>query len=131
MTTVTTTLKAVVPWSLRVLVFAAFFTRELVAANAALTWDILTPTSRLQPGIARFPLRCRTRFEIAFLANLISLTPGTLTVGVRRDPPVLYVHGMYAPDPERFRERLRRLEHRMLAAVRLHGDDAARPEETR
>ncbi|GAB3652782.1 Na+/H+ antiporter subunit E [Glycomyces tarimensis] len=113
------------------LAFALYFTWELISANAALTWDILTPSSRLAPGIARFPLRCRTRFEIAFLANLISLTPGTLTLAVRRDPPMLYVHGMYAPDPERFRERLRVLESRMLAAVRFHGFDAEGAEKDR
>ncbi|MCC3761767.1 Na+/H+ antiporter subunit E [Glycomyces sp. TRM65418] len=111
-------------WPVRLVWFALYFAREMITANAALTWDILTPSSRLAPGIARFPLRCRTRFEIALLANLISLTPGTLTLAVRREPPTLYVHGMYAPDPDRFRERLRALESRMLAAVRFHGIDA-------
>jgi multicomponent Na+:H+ antiporter subunit E len=113
-------------WPVRLVWFALYFAREMITANAALTWDILTPSSRLAPGIARCPLRCRTRFEIALLANLISLTPGTLTLAVRRDPPTLYVHGMYAPDPDRFRQRLRALESRMLAAVRFRGiGDAA------
>ncbi|WP_198586884.1 Na+/H+ antiporter subunit E [Glycomyces xiaoerkulensis] len=108
--------------------FAVYFAWELLAANAALTWDIMTPSTRVTPGVVRFPLRCRTAFEVALLANLISLTPGMLVLEVRREPPVLYVHGMFAPEPESFREELRGFEHRMLAAVRLRGDMPAERE---
>ncbi|GAB3219700.1 hypothetical protein GCM10027447_03040 [Glycomyces halotolerans] len=104
--------------------FAAFYAWELVASNAALTWDIVTPSTRVAPGVVRFPMRCRTEFEIALLVNLLSLTPGTLVLEVRRDPPEAFVHGMYAPDAERYRDHLRGLEHRMLAAVRRDGDVA-------
>lgn len=102
----------------RLVVFAAFFVRELLVANVALVWDIITPGSRVAPGVVRFELRCRSRFEIALLAELLSLTPGTLVLEVRREPPVLFVHGMYEPDRDAFAARLRALEGRMLAAVR-------------
>lgn len=106
----------------RLLAFAGFFVWELLAANVALVWDILTPGSRVVPGVVRFELRCRSRFEIALLAELLSLTPGTLVLEVRREPPVLFVHGMYEPDRDAFVGRLRALEGRMLAAVRRRGE---------
>jgi multicomponent Na+:H+ antiporter subunit E len=105
----------------RVLWFAAYFARELAVANAQVVWDIVTPRSRLQPGIAALPLRSRTDGEITMIANLVTLTPGTLSLAIARDPAVLYVHGMYAGDPDAFRAQLTEMETRMLRAVRLDG----------
>ncbi len=103
----------------RLLAFAAYFLRELVVANAQVVWDVVTPRSRLAPGIAAVPMRSRTDLEVTLIANLVTLTPGTLSLAVRRDPAVLYVHGMYARDPDAFREQIAEMEARMLAAVRL------------
>lgn len=118
----------------RLLQFAAYFARELCVANAQVVWDVLTPRSRLQPGIAALRLRTRTDAEVTLIANLVTLTPGTLTLAIARDPDVLYVHGMYAGDPDAFRAQLARMETRMLRAVRLDPTvedvppDAAAPE---
>jgi multicomponent Na+:H+ antiporter subunit E len=109
----------------RLLWFAAYFVRELCVANAQVVWDVLTPRSRLQPGIAALRLRTRTDAEVTLIANLVTLTPGTLTLAIARDPDVLYVHGMYARDPDAFRAQLSAMETRMLRAVRL---DAAVPD---
>jgi multicomponent Na+:H+ antiporter subunit E len=107
----------------RLLGFAAYFGRELSVANAQVVWDVLTPRSRLNPGIAAVPLRSRTDAEVTLLANLVTLTPGTLTLAISRDPAVLYVHGMYAPDVDAFRAQLTEMETRMLRAVRVDAAD--------
>jgi multicomponent Na+:H+ antiporter subunit E len=39
-------------------------------------------------------------FEIALLANLITLTPGTLSVDISRDRRLLFVHSIDGSDPE-------------------------------
>jgi multicomponent Na+:H+ antiporter subunit E len=111
----------------RVLGFAAYFVRELCVANAQVVWDVVTPRSRLQPGIAALPLRSRTDGEITMIANLVTLTPGTLSLAITRDPDVLYVHGMYAGDPDAFRAQLAEMETRMLRAVRLDGAEDLSP----
>jgi multicomponent Na+:H+ antiporter subunit E len=103
----------------RVLAFAVYFAKLLVLANWQVVADLLTPGSRLQPGIVALPLRCRGAWEITLLSDLITLTPGTLTIDVSDDLDVMYVHGMYAPDAEEFRAELTDLETRMLHAVRL------------
>lgn len=63
---------------------------------------VLTPdmSKRLKPGIVAFPLRVKTDPEITLLANLITLTPGTLSVDVSNDRKVLYVHALSVPDKE-------------------------------
>ncbi|MEP3300463.1 MAG: Na+/H+ antiporter subunit E, partial [Roseibium sp.] len=38
--------------------------------------------------------------EITMLANLITLTPGTLSVDVSEDRKTLYVHCIDVPDPQ-------------------------------
>ena len=61
---------------------------------------VLSPnmSKRLEPGIVAFPLSVKSNPEIALLANLITLTPGTLSVDVSNDRKVLYVHALSVPD---------------------------------
>ncbi|MBQ1052498.1 Na+/H+ antiporter subunit E [Micromonospora sp. C51] len=120
----------------RLLRFAGYFAVRLVQANLAVAWEILTPGSRLTPAVVRVPLRATTETEVAAVALAVSLTPGTLTLGVHRKPnAALWVHGMYAADPVAFRRAVTELEWRLLAALRpaAHpdGPDAGRSEVTR
>ncbi|MFV2101476.1 Na+/H+ antiporter subunit E [Micromonospora sp. LOL_024] len=113
----------------RVLRFAGYFVARLVQANLAVAWEILTPGSRLAPAVVRVPLRAVTDTEVAAVAMVVNLTPGTLTLAVHRGPPALSVHGMYAADPVAFRRDVAELEGRLLAALRRagppdHGDPA-------
>lgn len=119
-------------WPLRFLGFWAWFAKELVVANGNVLYDNLTPGQNSTTGIARFPTRCRTDAEITLLAALITLTPGTLTIGttVTDESPsgdekpgtrVLFVHGMYQATAERLRTDLSDMEARMLSSVRRKG----------
>lgn len=103
--------------SYRLLAFAVYYVRVLFRANIVVAWEVITPGDQLAPGVVTVPLQSRGWFEITSISNLISLTPGTLTVGVRSDPPLLVVHGMHAADPEAFRAELLDLERRMLVAL--------------
>jgi len=46
------------------------------------------------------PLDVRSDAEILLVTNLISLTPGTLSVDVSEDRRTLLVHAMFADDEE-------------------------------
>jgi multicomponent Na+:H+ antiporter subunit E len=104
------------PW--RVLAFAAFYLWEVVASSMAVAWRVVTPRRRMRSGIIGVPVESRTPFEVTWLANLISLTPGTLTVDADPDQNILYVHGLHVPDPDAFRAEIRRLEQRLLKVLR-------------
>lgn len=111
-------------WPLRVLAFVVWYVVQVVLANALVLRDNLTPGQDSAPGIARCTTRCRTDFEITLLGTLITLTPGTLTMGTRvlaDGVRVLYVHGMYNEGPDDLRAEIHEMETRMLAAVRLEG----------
>lgn len=102
----------------RVVRFVAYFGFRLMVANLVVAREIVTPGSGLSPGIVEFRLRTRTRTEVVLMALAVGLTPGTLTVAIRQDPPTLFVHGMHAEDPQTFRAELARLQDRLLPAVR-------------
>lgn len=86
----------------RVISFIFFFLYELFKANIEVAYEVITPKLNMTPGIIKVPLDVQTDLEITFLANLISLTPGTLSLDVSEDRKVLYVHSMYIKDRESF-----------------------------
>ena len=97
----------------------AYFVRELLVSNLRVLWDVVTPSHISRPGIIRFPLEARTAFEIMLVANLISLTPGTLSVDLSADRRYLYVHVMFLDDADKTcRELKTGLERRVLEVLR-------------
>jgi multicomponent Na+:H+ antiporter subunit E len=98
--------------------FIGFFTWELILANMWVAWEIITPRFHMRPGIIRVPIRAETDVEIMLLANLISFTPGTLSLEVDDDRTALYVHGLNVSTPERFREQIAELEDHLLKVTR-------------
>lgn len=79
--------------------FLLFFLRELLIANLRVAHDVLTPHHHMNPGIVAVPLDVESDLQITLLANLITLTPGTLSLHVSDDRRILYVHAMYIVDP--------------------------------
>lgn len=90
----------------------------IVRSSAMVARDIVAPSSRLAPGVLIVPLQCRTPIEVSLFSGLITLTPGTLVVGVDPGLRELWVHGMYARDPEALRADLLATEARVLRALR-------------
>lgn len=70
---------------------------ELIHSSLHIAYDIITFKGQLRPGIIRVPLEVSTPVEITMLSNMISFTPGTLSVDLSRESKVLYVHVMYLP----------------------------------
>lgn len=98
-----------------------FLVYSLILASLRLTLDILTPTHRMQPGIIAVPLEAKTDAEISLLTNLISLTPGTLSLDVSEDRSTLFVHVMYiaSGDVDRVRRMIKQnWERRVLELLR-------------
>lgn len=99
---------------------ALFFVREIVVASMRILADVLTKSHRMRPAVIAFPLEVKTTAEITVLANLISLTPGTLSLDVSKDRSTLFIHVMYVrkSDIEAERDSIkRRLESRVARAI--------------
>lgn len=96
--------------------FAGSCLWALVRASAVVAWEVVTPRNRIHQGIVAAPLRTRSAGIITLIANVISLTPGALTIEVREDPPTLYVHIMHLRTIEQVRGDIARLEEGALRA---------------
>lgn len=112
---------------LRIFPFALWYLGDLVQCNLRVARDVLTPVLRNRPGIVAVPLDCETDAEITMVMNLVSLTPGSLSLSLSQDRKTLFVHLMDV-DPERVDEVVRELkdgiEHRALRMIR--GENAIR-----
>lgn len=103
----------------QIISFLVFFLWELVLANFRVAYDVLTPPYYMRPGVIAIPLDAETDQEITLLANLITLTPGTLSLDVSPDRKVLYVHNMFLDDIEQARRVIKDgFERRLLEVMR-------------
>lgn len=104
----------VIAW-IRLLVM---FVYELLASSFEVLVDILTPQHRANPAIIEMPLDVKTDAGILLVTNLISLTPGTLSLDVSEDRQTLLVHAMFADDPDALRKSLKNgMERWVIDAV--------------
>lgn len=98
--------------------FIGYFVWELLLSNLKVAYDVLTPTHHMCPGVIAMPLEARTDGEITIVANLISLTPGTLSLDVSTDRKVLYIHVMYLVDRDEVIRGIKSFEARILEVLR-------------
>jgi multicomponent Na+:H+ antiporter subunit E len=104
------------PW--RLAWFLARYLVELLQANAIVAWEVLTPTHYARPGIVACPIGEHSDLELTFIANLVSFTPGTLTIDISGDRSLLFVHALHIHEPEDVRAHVRRLEERLRWMLR-------------
>lgn len=93
----------------------ALFVGNLVASNVAMARDILDGGRRIRTGVIACPLRVDSDGVATFLANILTLSPGTLVIEVDHGPPVLYLHVLYMHDRARIITMVRRLEELAVA----------------
>lgn len=99
---------------LRLIGFILFYFKEILAASLFVAWDIVTPKDYMKPGIVEVPVDLKKEIAIIAFANLVSMTPGSLTVDLSSDRKKMYVHVMYLYDKEAFIKRTKeQLEKRI------------------
>lgn len=77
------------------------FAWELLLSNFAVVKVVLKPKLDIRPGVVAYPLRLETEMAITWLANLITLTPGTLSMYISEDRKTLYIHTLNIDDPSK------------------------------
>lgn len=98
---------------------ALSFIWQLLVSNFRVLWDVVTPRNISSPAVIGVPLDASSDFEIMLVANIISLTPGTLSLDVSGDRTMLYVHVMFVDDVEQARAQIKqKIEKQVLEALR-------------
>ncbi len=105
--------------SRKIAILIISFLYELVISAVRVLLLVIRPRLDIKPGIIAYPLKVDRDFEISLLANMITLTPGTLSVDVSRDRRTLYVHAIDCSDPETLKQDIARgFERQILEAFR-------------
>ena len=101
----------------RILRLILFFIYDLCVSSIRVAYDVLTPKDLSNPAILEMPLDVESDIEILLVTNLISLTPGTLSLDVTPDRKTLIVHAMFADDPDAVIASLKSGMERMVKEV--------------
>ncbi|MCO5731929.1 Na+/H+ antiporter subunit E [Rhizobium sp. SSA_523] len=103
----------------RIASLTILFFKELALSAWKVAVLVTRPRLAIKPGIFAFPLTVDRDFEITLLANLITLTPGTLSVDVSEDRRFLYVHAIDCSDVEGTRRDIAEgFERKIMEAFR-------------
>ncbi|MBP9733528.1 MAG: Na+/H+ antiporter subunit E [Candidatus Omnitrophica bacterium] len=90
-----------------ILAFLLYTTWELIKSNYQVVIAVLQPGLKIRPGIVAVPLSLTSEAAIFVFANVITLTPGTLTLDVAADKSCLYVHALVLGDKQEFIDSLK------------------------
>lgn len=78
--------------------YAVIFLWECVKANVDVASRVLHPDMPIRPGTVKVKVSLKSDIGLTFLANSITLTPGTTSVDVDKENGWLYVHWIYVRD---------------------------------
>lgn len=65
------------------------------------------------PGYLWVPLRTTSNFGLLLFSNLVSMTPGTLSIDVSADRKALFVHYLY-DDKNKALEEIEKIQTRII-----------------
>lgn len=78
--------------------YAAVFLWECFKANLDVAYRVIHPDLPIRPGTVRVKTALKSDIALTFLANSITLTPGTTTVDIDKERGLIYVHRIYVKD---------------------------------
>ncbi|MFH0731601.1 MAG: Na+/H+ antiporter subunit E [Candidatus Omnitrophota bacterium] len=80
--------------------YIPLFLWECLKANIDVAYRVLHPNLPINPGIIKIKTKLKTDTGLTFLANSITLTPGTLSVDIDKDKGILYIHWIDVKDKD-------------------------------
>lgn len=107
------------------LAYYVFLVREVIRGSLRIAGNAVV--RRARPSIVEYRLRCRTDLEVTAFTSSITVTPGTLVVGLAgaRDgePATIFVHSLFTTDRAGVVAGLADMETRLLRATRGQAAD--------
>jgi len=73
-------------------IYIFIFGWECLKANLDVACRVLHPRLPINPGIVKVKTKLKTETALTFLANFITLTPGTFSIDVDKENGYLYIH---------------------------------------
>ncbi|MBN1117950.1 MAG: Na+/H+ antiporter subunit E [Bacteroidales bacterium] len=98
-----------------IVLFMFYYITKLIQSNIVIAFDILTPKMHIKPGFIWLPLETKSKLGLLLLSNLISMTPGTLSIDYDDNKNSLLVHVLY--NQENVINDLRAIQKRILKLI--------------
>lgn len=96
-----------------VIEFLTYYLKRFIKSNIEVAHEIITPKFYMKPAIIEVPIKLKRDHEIFALSNLITMTPGTLSLDISDNKENLYVHAMFVHDADEFIHEMEQLEKRV------------------
>jgi len=78
--------------------YIAVFIWECLKANVDVAYRVIHPDLPIRPGTIKVKTSLRSDAGLTFLANSVTLTPGTTSVDIDRDNGFIYIHWLYVKE---------------------------------
>lgn len=75
--------------------YVMVFLWECFKANLDVAYRVIHPDLPIRPGTVKVRTELKSDIALTFLANSITLTPGTTTVDIDKERGLIYVHRIY------------------------------------
>lgn len=96
--------------SFHLILFLPGYLFDILRSNLRVAIDVVTPRHLMQPAFVWYPLeRELTQWQILIVANLITMTPGTVALEYDPNRRAFLVHLMYRDEIEQIREEVARI----------------------
>ncbi len=98
--------------------FALHFTWRLAVSGVVVARTVIAPAHRVRTGVVAVPLLARSDALVTLVVGAVNLTPGTLVIEVRSEPPTLFVHALDVKAVEEVQAEVQTLQ---VLAMRAFG----------
>ena len=101
------------------IVYVPLFIWECLKANIDVAYRVIHPLLPIKPGIVKVTTGLKSETGLTFLANSITLTPGTMSVDLDAPNGILYIHwiNVQTTDIDKATERIVSRFERILAKI--------------
>jgi multisubunit Na+/H+ antiporter MnhE subunit len=102
---------------LLVISFLIFIAWNIIVSNVTLAQTILTKKIKVQPKLISIPLDLETDLALTFLACLITITPGVISLDITADRQTLIVHTLNISDSSAFQTQIKEIFESRIAEL--------------
>lgn len=99
------------------LLYLFLFLVELIKSNLDVAYRVISPSLPINPGIVEVKTRLNSKMGRMILANSITLTPGTLTVGIHEDTLRIHWIDIQARDMQEATDKIVRKFEKYLEVI--------------
>jgi multicomponent Na+:H+ antiporter subunit E len=99
--------------------YVPLFIWECLKANIDVAYRVIHPLRPIKPGIVKVKTRLKSETGLTFLANSITLTPGTMSVDLDAEKGIIYIHwiNVLSTDIDKATERIVSRFERILSKI--------------